>query len=287
MKTFVLAIAVLVSSFLSLHATAGTARNHTLQEESDTQTQKNTSAEISESPFATDDCSYTFTSGTNNTFLTYCVTVNGNIMQLKTPVGVPQISTTTDGEGYGVCDVTGGIVAYSDYGTMGTTTNWNPASLLSLTGTSVKIARTTSDGIWTLTQTITQVASNSSLKIGMVLKNNTAAARSVFVLRYADVDAAGQDMDNLDGTHNSAMAWTSTPPGTTNGFGLMLQNVGTSLFDYDGFVQNIPQGPNPCNYAANFTGKVVTHTDGSLVLTYVGTIPARGSKTFTMMYRGL
>jgi hypothetical protein len=243
--------------------------------------------EMSVSPLATDDCSYTFTSGVSNTFLTYCVTVNGNIMQLKTPLGVPQISSSTDGEGYGVCDVTGGIVAYSDYGNFGTTANWNPASLVSLTGTSVKIARTTSDGIWTLTQTITQVSSNSSIKIAMVLKNNTAAGRSVFILRYADVDAAGQNFDNLDGTHNTAMAWTSTPPGTTNGFGLMLQNVGTSLFDYDGFVQNIPQGPNPCNYAASFTGKTVTHTDGSLVLTYVGVIPAKGSKTFNMMYKGL
>jgi hypothetical protein len=237
------------------------------------------------SPLATDDCSYNFASGVNNTFLQYCVTVNGNIMQLTTPVGQPQITKGTDGEGYGVCDVTG--VSYSDYGLIGTTPNWNPASLVSLSGTSVKIARTTSDGIWTLTQTITEVVSNSSIKVVMALKNNTAATRNAFILRYADVDAVGQPLNNLDGTHNSAMAWMSTPRGAVNGFGLMLQNVGTSLFDYDGFVQNIAQGPNPCNYAANFTAGVVTKTDGSLVLTYVGTIPAHGTKTFTMMYRGL
>ena len=248
---------------------------------------KKSAADAPVSPLATDDCSYNFASGVNNTFLQYCVTVNGNIMQLTTPVGQPQITRATDGEGYGVCDVTGGIVSYSDYGLIRTTPNWNTASLVSLSGTSVKIARTTSDGIWTLTQTITEVASNSSIKVVMALKNNTAADRNAFILRYADVDAVGQPLNNLDGTHNSAMAWMSTPRGTVNGFGLTLQNVGTSLFDYDGFVQNIPEGPNPCNYAANFTAGVVTKTDGSLVLTYVGTIPAHGTKTYNMMYKGL
>jgi len=34
---------------------------------------------------ATSACSYNFTSGTNNTFLKYCVTVNGNVPQLMTP----------------------------------------------------------------------------------------------------------------------------------------------------------------------------------------------------------
>jgi hypothetical protein len=287
MKKFVLASAVLVSCSLTFAATPGTAKSSSRQDASTTLDKKSALGAVPDSPLATDNCAFTFTSGVNNTFLQYCVTVNGNIMQLQTPAGQPQITSNTDGEGYGICDVTGGVISYSDYGIFGTTTNWFPAGLTSLTGTSVKITRVTSDGNWTLTQTISQVAPTSSIKVVMAVKNNTAVARNVFVLRYADVDADGRPQDNLDGTHNTAMAWTSTPRGPVNGFGLMLQNVGTSSFDYDGFVQNIPQGPNPCNYAANFTAGVVTNTDGSLVLTYVGTIPANGTKTFNMMYKGL
>jgi hypothetical protein len=154
-----------------------------------------------------------------------------------------------------------------------------------VSGISVKIARTTSDGIWTLTQTITQVSSTSSIKVVMVLKNNTGVARTVNFLRFADVDADSLPQDNLDGTHNTAMAWTSTS--AEDGFGLMLQNVGTSTFAYDGFIQNDALGPDPCNYTAHFTPGVLTDTDGALVLVYVGTVPANGTKTFNMTYKGL
>ena len=233
---------------------------------------------------ATNVCSYNFTSGVNNTFLQYCVTVNGNIVQLQSPSGHTQIRTDTHGEGYGVCD-TGGQVDYSDYGDFGTSANWNPAILLSQSGISVKIGRTTSDGIWTLTQTITQVSKTASIKVVMALKNNSGIARDAYILRYADADADGQAINNLDGTHNTAMAWTSTS--AFPGYGLTLQNVGSQAFAYDGFAQNISLGPVPCHYGVHFTPGVLTETDGSLVLVYVGTVPAKGTKTFNMMYKGL
>jgi hypothetical protein len=284
-KKLILAVTVLALCTLSLAETLSATSVNDQQEGKAAWAKKGGAGAVPDSPFATDECSFTFTSGTNNTFLQYCVTVNGNIMQLEAPSGHSQITVTTDGEGYGVCDVTGGGVDYSDYGLLGTTANWNPATLVSVTGTSVKIARTTSDGIWTLTQTITQVSTSSSIKVVMALKNNTGVARTMNFLRYADVDADGQSHDNLDGTHNTAMAWTSTS--ASDGFGLMLQNYGSSTSAYDAFTQSDSFGPIPCNYTAHFTPGVLTNTDGALVLVYVGTIPAKGTKTFNMMYKGL
>lgn len=284
MKKFILAITVLALGSLSFAATMWVP--NTRGEAMTPMAKKGAAGVAPVSPFATDTCSFNFTSGANNTFLQYCVTVNGNIMQLQTPLGQSQIALNTDGEGYGICDFTGGgSTNYSDYGLVGTTANWNPATLLSQSATSVKIARTTSDGIWTLTQTITQVASTSSIKVTMTLKNNTAVDRGVQILRYADVDAAGVVGNTLDSTINSAMAFNSV--GRGNSFGLALQNVGTSPFTYLGYIQNTPLGPSPCAPFANHPVGPLTGTDGSVVMTYVITVPKGSSKTVTVSYKGL
>jgi hypothetical protein len=55
--------------------------------------------------------------------------------------------------------------------------------VLSHDAKSVKIARTTADGNWTLTQTITQVTGPPSAKIAMALTNNTSVTRQAFLLR--------------------------------------------------------------------------------------------------------
>ena len=112
-----------------------------------------------QSSMATPACSYNFSSGAGDSALNYCVTVNGNITSIETPE-LHQNVAGEQAEGYGVCDLSTGI-AYSDYGGFGDSGNWGPPSLISQTATAVKIARTTSDGVWTLTQTITQAAGNS------------------------------------------------------------------------------------------------------------------------------
>jgi len=59
-------------------------------------------------------CSFTFVSGVNDTYLKYCVTANGNITQLDTPLGQELINRGfTVGEGYGICNETP-PTAYSD-----------------------------------------------------------------------------------------------------------------------------------------------------------------------------
>lgn len=48
----------------------------------------------SNSPTAIQTCYWTFTSGSGNTYLSYCVTPNGNITYLETPHGYAQINHT-------------------------------------------------------------------------------------------------------------------------------------------------------------------------------------------------
>lgn len=233
------------------------------------------------SPAATNTCAYTFTSGSGQTYLQFCVTVNGNITEFQSPVGVEQIRQGAYSEGYQICDGTTGI-AYYDYADGGATANWNAPVTLSSSSTSVKIQRTTSDGAWTLTQTFTKVGgTNPYAKITMALKNNSAETKFVELARYADSDpdhgdsAHGGDgfLQDLDGTLDSA--WGYIGIGNTSGnnaYGLMLQIVGnpspTSVpYGREGFAQNVSSGPPACSIFSHYASPI-TNTDGSIVYFY-------------------
>ena len=236
-------------------------------------------------------CAYTFTSGSGTTYLFYCVTANGNILQISTPFGHSQ--SGPDGEGYGICNESP-ATEYHDYGT-GDSGNWNAATVLSHSGSSVKIARTTSDGNWTLTQTITKVPSSSSIsaniKIVMALTNNQSAAHIAYLVRYTDVLANGSISNSFGQTLDGAFAWSAdgilnlTPPW----YGVQLQNVGTPQFGYlEGFAQFVPTGPNACAFALySMPYGLGARFHGSLVMAYVTSVPAHSTKTATMTYRGL
>jgi hypothetical protein len=229
-------------------------------------------------------CSNTFTSGSDNTYLAYCVQPDGNIIYISTPAG--HIMNNID-EGYGLCDATAPNT-YFDFGDrFGASGNWNAPVQNSKTATAVKITRTTSDGIWTLTQNIIQVASTSSIKVSMTLKNNSTIARTAYLTRYIYTAPDGVLFNNFDGTQNSAFSWNSIGSGT-HPFGLMLQNVGTSKFPaYNGFAQNTANPPVPCDYARYWTGGLAANINGSLIMVYTGVLPAGKSKIFTMTYKGI
>jgi hypothetical protein len=235
------------------------------------------------SPFATSVCSFTFTSGTDETFLKYCVTANGNIAQFESPSGIEHIAVGEIGEGYGICDGSSNV-AYLDYADDAATANWQPANVVSRNATSVVITRNTSDGVWTLTQTISQQSGTSSANVAMTLKNNSDEDRLVLMLRYADVDAAGVFNNNLDGTTDSAFGWNSA--GTVS-FGLAMRNVGNRSAVHQGFAQTISSGPQPCNAMANASRTPVIATDGSIVMLYETFVRKGASRTVTVNYRGL
>ncbi|MBZ5654218.1 MAG: hypothetical protein LAO56_02950 [Acidobacteriia bacterium] len=280
-----IAVAFIVLALCSL-GVAQIPGTHNLTKASETAallTKKSAIDAATPSPLADPGCSFLFTSGAGNTFFSYCLTTNGNITQLRTPEGHFQISNPI--EGYGICDATTGI-EYFDYA-FEDSLNWGPTTVASQTATSMKFVRTTSDGVWTLTQTITQMASTSSVKLTMALKNNSADSRPALLLRYTDVDVDDVLQNNFDSTLNSAMAWNSFGSGASP-FGLVLQNVGTPPFpDYFGFVQTIPGIVHPCIPFANRSFGPALGIDGSLVMAYQGIFPKKATKTFNMSYKGL
>ena len=231
-------------------------------------------------------CSYYFTTGSGNTYMYYCVTANGIIPFIYTPFDHLQIGQTLgDREGYGICNESP-AAEYHDYGTEDSG-NWNAASLVSQGSTFVKIARNTSDGNWTLTQTITIVPSRSSIKIVMALTNNQAVSKVAYLVRYAYVNADGYQGNIFGATLNSAFAWDANVTAASEHYGLQLQNVGTPQFGYwHAFAQTVSSGPNACAFAFNDSGGYFLG-NGSVVIAYVGTVPAHGTKTATMTYRGL
>jgi len=230
----------------------------------------------------TSACTYTFTSGTGISYLQYCVTVNGNIVEFQSPVGVEQIKQGTVVEGYGVCDITDGDLAYYDYADGGASGNWNAPVLMTHSATEVKIQRTTSDGLWTLIQTITNLpGGNPAAKVTMGLKNNSTTPKQAFLFRYADIDpgnAAGADTnfkESFDATANAAWGWV---PGANDvssapSYGLMFQRVGNPApasvpFAIDGYGRNTNTVPAPCNPSAGYTSPI-NGIDGSIVYLWV------------------
>jgi hypothetical protein len=280
LKKLFLAVIVLSLSSLTFAGTLNATPDNNQQQTAPGQ-QKAADAQAPHSILASGTCAFNFSSGSNNTFLSYCVSANGNVFNLVTPVNQQQLFGR---EGYGICDINSNT-EYFDYGLTGDTTNWQAATVLSHTATKVKIARTTSDGIWTLTQTIAQIPSSSSVKVTMALKNNTGVSREVQLSRFADIDAGGLTHSVLDATINDAMIFNSV--GRGNSFGLALQNVGTSPFTYLGFVQNTSAPLLPCTPFTHQVIGPIVNTDGAGVMTYVITIPARATKTVNVGYKGL
>jgi hypothetical protein len=238
------------------------------------------------SPNSSTDCAFNFVSGTNNTFLNYCVSGNGNIISLETPEGHNQVSFDK-WEGYGICDATTNL-SYFDFGGVGDSGNWLPATVLSNNGTMVKFARTTSDGLWTLTQTINQVSGNApNVKITMALRNNTAVPKEALLMRYADVDADSNAINELDATSGTAMAYNSLFTGDGGApFGLSLENQGNTPFFFDAYSQNFAEHPDPCRPFLNAAGPLQS-TDGSIVQLYIMPLNKFQAGTVTVAYRGL
>jgi hypothetical protein len=211
----------------------------------------------------------------------YCITVNGNFAGFQSPAGVEMLDQSGSFEGYAICDFTNSSTQYYDYGNVDSG-NWGGPVLLVNNATEVKIERTTSDGLWTLTQTIMKIAGTPPYaKVIMALKNNSAESKEAVLLRYAnaapdDAASSGNFKENYDGTFNSAWGYIPEPTNyaTPSGpYGLMLQNVGnptpvSALLSREGFAITGFAGPNPCSAGTNFAGTLVD-VQGSIVYWYL------------------
>ena len=228
----------------------------------------------------TTTCTYKFSGGTGNKFISYCVTVNGNIVSFQSPAGHQYLATAPIGEGYSVCDFGSGT-QYFDYAGYGSS-GWQPATKVSSSATSVKIARTTTDGLYTLTQTIALNAGQSLAQITMALKNNDTKAHDVGLIRYADVDANGSTSNSFDYTARTAFGYTPE----LDGYGLQMIDVSNSAnaFVNGVFSQDVPGGPS-CQYFTHVLGPLQS-TDGSLFMEAdLPTLGAKASGNFVTQYK--
>jgi len=233
-------------------------------------------------------CDFNFHSGSLNTFLGYCVSTSGNILSIGVPQGHDLLDSGVGADGYGICDVGSGT-AYFDYAFVGGDSgNWNDPVVISQNSTGIKTARTTIDGIWTLTQTINLMPATPAIKVVMMLKNNTAVDRTATLVRFADINVDANFANNFSSTSNGAAGWINSDlSNNVTGLGLQLLNVGNSPF---GFVTGLAledfEGPNPCAFAESASGTPLVGIDGAIGLAYEDAVSAKKTKTATMIYRG-
>jgi len=232
------------------------------------------------SPDAT--CAYSFTIPATATrqYLQYCVSPNGNIVEFQSPAGVEDIAAGTNGEGYSVCDFASGV-GYLDYGDYGDfdTGHWGAPVLLSLTSTQAKIVRTTTDGIWTLTQTFLKSTADSTVKITMALKNNTGIDRFVWLTRFADIDANTALANTLDGSFNMAYGITGS-----TGIGMQATLAAANPYAHYGFA--VPTINTACNIGSGYAGTMV-NLDGATEFYHGINVKALKTATVTFKYKGI
>jgi hypothetical protein len=223
-------------------------------------------------PDYTVTCTYPFTSGSGATYMKYCVTVNGTLAGFESPAGVEMLDQGGSFEGYGICDTSALVeVAYWDY-SYGDSGNWNAPVEVTSNATEVKIERSTSDGDWLLTQTISKISgATPAARIVMALKNTSGETKQAYLVRFAgflptNAASSGNYSENYDSSRDSAWGYIPfsasyfTP---SQAYGLTLQNVGepapvsTLAFGY-GYAYNSEFGPNPCNRNVDTQGTATT-----------------------------
>ncbi|HUM07063.1 MAG TPA: hypothetical protein VLT90_16465 [Terriglobales bacterium] len=233
----------------------------------------------------TQECSYTFTTGNGQNYLQSCVTVNGNVTHFESPSGSEDIGSPpwNRGEGYAFCETSGSPTPYYDFAGFGDSGNWQAPVLLHSTATSVQIARTSSNNIWTLKQTFTQNAGTANLKVVMSVKNNSAVSRNIRFMRWVAASANNDHFHNtFTSSFTSVFAWA--------GFGLVMQNVPPWTDLAGGYVQWTPVGPDPCNpfqYVVKNMDLPLVNSTGSMYLYYLMTIPPKASRSIALTYKAM
>jgi hypothetical protein len=239
---------------------------------------------------ASETCAFTFSSGSGHGVTQYCVTANGNIAQFSVVAGNTLPSEFLKGvapaiEGYGLCDTsTRPFTAYWDYAS-GDSGNWNAATSIS-TPTSVKITRTTADGVWKIVQTIAETKGSKftygSATIAMALTNLSTSDRIIILNRYANIDAGESIFNDFDRSEISV--WGGVPDGNGPALSLTAAFVNTP-FDFSiSFVNTVPDAPIPCQSHTTFTSGFF-EGDGGVDQDFNLEIAPGKTKTVVVAYR--
>jgi hypothetical protein len=236
----------------------------------------------SPSPSSAGTCQSIYTSGFGLTFFQFCVTANGNIAEFHSPAGWEHIAVGNPGEGYGVCD-NDTKVRYYDY--VGDSGNWNNAVITQPGGPNtfpLKVTRTSSDGVFTLTQAFSSSPNERIAKISMTLKNNASSPKTFILVRFANVNANNGE----DGTFNNDFDSGGDSAWVYNGgqFGVRLSTVPTAL-EHAAFVDMTNDGPDPCAPGSSSPPRQPYFGDGGVVMAYVLALPAGKSNTVSVEYK--
>jgi hypothetical protein len=229
---------------------------------------------------ATNVCQSTFTSGKGAGYMKFCITENGNVAKFESPQGYSQMYA----EGYGVCDTTASPLAHYDH-EFGASGNWTASTIVQPKGPNtfpLTIVRSTSDGIWTLTQTFSRTAASQTIKIVLALTNNSAGTRNAILQRYADVDADGSGNDDYSDTTDET-AWTYHSSMSIN-HGLALRAVPGNTFTRSAAVI-APGGSDSCT---RFTRTGPYFGDSALEYAwFLFNIGPGDTRTVTVEYRAM
>ena len=149
-------------------------------------------------------CQTTFTTH-NSARISFCVTANGNILNLEGPPGWHQIDQN---EGYAVCALDGSY-GYWDLAGAGDSGNWGDPVLNQPKGANTfpfTITRSTADGKFTLVQTFKLVSGGKAVGVTMKL-----SGPQVILRRFAEV--MPQANQTGDHTSTAAFVWSSSRDG--------------------------------------------------------------------------
>ena len=249
MKTFVL---IVLATFTAVAVAENTQRTGADQAKA-----QRTAQQVSQ--YSSTSCQSTFTSFAGNSYLSFCVSGNGNVSTLESPKTFSQIFL--GGEGYGICDMTK-QVSYDDWGVYGDSNNWFDSVLTQPNGPNtfpLTITRSTLDGAWTLKQVFSRNSSAPSVTIKMTLKNNSSASKSVELARFADIDADGtSDGDSFD--YNRLSSWGSQH--SALGHGLMMHSPVAEIQGGSSYLPAIRTPATPSSYRPLTVAMLPRFTNG-------------------------
>ena len=156
-----------------------------------------------------------FESGTGATYMKVWVSGDGTLEEFQSPAGYQQLPVAADNkEGYALCS--GTRVRGYDAGL--DESGFGPATIIQPGGPGtfpLSVVRTTTDGVFQLTQAYTRDTGENDFTVAMTVKNLSAASVSAVKLaRYfnGDIDNTGAD-DLYDRTLDTVWG-PRAPPGT-------------------------------------------------------------------------
>lgn len=222
-------------------------------------------------------CFQTFTNA-GPPSLSVCVSSHGNINQITYSASGSPV-TNIASEGY--CLAAGPFTNYFD--DSGVEGGWGAASA-SVSGNTITVTRTTTDGFFTLKQNIFVKYGSRMVLIGNLLKNNTTASQDVIFDRFFHGAVGGTSTNVYEEVGSSVLG----KGGSGNGEGLMLTSLAPGLIfgigaeDFGSFTAP-DGGRSTClhTFASNPT------TPGNYVgiVSHFASIPAGATVNFKVGYR--